>query len=261
MTQVDLDVIVTGRLVLPDRYAHRTLGNPFARLKGVCLAYVLRHPSGGTILVDTGFHADAASDRRKDFGVAMSVMFAALKPQPFADQLAERGVDPASVRTVVMTHLHVDHTSGMRMLENARFAIARREWEAAAGPRGSLKGYVAHHLPPASRVDLVDFTEPHGPFAETADLLGDGSVRLISTPGHTPGHMSVLVRTPRGEALLAGDAAYTLRNVREQVLPLLTADAGRHRRTLAELKAFMDAHPDVPVVPSHDSDAHRALAR
>jgi N-acyl homoserine lactone hydrolase len=93
------------------------------------------------------------------------------------------------------------------------------------------------------------------------DLLGDGSVRLVSTPGHTKGHMSVLVRTGAGEALLAGDAAYTLRNVREQALPLLTADAGRHRRSLAELKAFMDARPGAPLVPSHDPEAYRALAR
>ena len=258
MPQVEIDVLVTGRLPLPERYAFRAIGNPFAVIKGVCLAYVLRHPDAGAILVDTGFHPDAGANRRKDFGSPMHLMFAGLRPEPFDRQLRERGVEPAAVERVVMTHLHVDHTSGMRLLENARFTISKREWEAAKGP-----GFVAHHLPAQSRVDLVDFDadgRPHAEFGSTVDLLGDGSVRLVSTPGHTKGHMSVLVQTPRGEALLAGDAAYTLRNVREQVLPLLTADAARQRRSLAELKAFMDARPGVPVIPSHDPDAYRALA-
>ncbi len=261
MPHVDVEVLVTGRLMLPERYAFRTVGNPLARMKGVCLAFVLRHPEAGAILVDTGFHEDAIGDRRKDFGRAMGVMFAALKPEPFERQLRERGVEPAEVQTVLMTHLHVDHTSGMRLLPNARFRIARREWEAATAPRAAAKGFIAHHFPPPDRVDLIDFDagEPHGPFGRTVDLLGDGSIRLVSTPGHTPGHLSVLVRTARGEALLAGDAAYTLRNVRSHVLPLLTADAGAHRRSLEEIGAYMHANPQAPVVASHDPDAYRAL--
>ena len=260
MADVELEVFVTGRLTLPERYAFRTLGNPLARMPAVCLAFAIRHPKAGLLLVDTGFHPRATEDPRADFGLPMSLMFASLRPEPFDRQLRERGIEPGEVERVVMTHLHVDHTSGMRLLDRARYHVARAEWEAATAPRAALKGFVAHHLPAPERVELIDFGgEPHGPFARTLDLLGDGSVRLVSTPGHTPGHQSVLVRTAGGEVLLAGDAAYTRRNVREQVLPLLSADAGRHRRSLAELKAFADRNPHVPLVPSHDPDAYREL--
>ena len=259
MPVVEIEPVVTGRLTLPALYAHR--GSPLKRLKAVCLAYVLRHPSAGVLLVDTGFHADAEQDRRKDFGVAMAFMFAGLKPERFERQLLDRGIEPADVRSVLMTHLHVDHTSGMRLLEHARFWISRHEWRAAHGGLAATKGFIAHHLPPEERVELVDFDggEPHGPFASTVDVLGDGSIRLVSTPGHTPGHMSVLVRTAAGEALLAGDAAYTLHNLREQVLPLISADAARQRASLAQLKAFADLNPRAPLVPSHDPDAYTAL--
>lgn len=255
MTEVEVEPLVTGRLPLPELYAHR--GSPLKRIKAVCLAYVLRHPTAGVVLVDTGFHPDAR-DPRKDFGMAMALLFAGLSPERFDRQLHDRGVDPADVQVVLMTHLHVDHTSGMRLLEDARFWIERREWEAA---RRGRPGYAGHHLPTQDRVELVDLDdgEAHGPFAATRDLFGDGSVRLVSTPGHTPGHLSVLVRTAKGEALLAGDAAYTLRNVHEQVLPLITADGGRYRRSLEQLKAFADANPDAPLVPSHDPDAYHAL--
>lgn len=256
MATVEIDPIVTGRLPMPALYAHR--GSPLKRVRAVCLAYVLRHEDEGEVLVDTGFHSDAA-DRRKDFGIAMATLFAGLKPERYERQLLDRGVDVADVHTVLMTHLHVDHTSGMRLIPHARFWIARAEWKAAAGRAAAAQGFIGHHLPGEDRVRLVDPDqgEPHGPFARTLDVFGDGSVRLVSTPGHTPGHMSVLVRTVRGEVLLAGDAAYTLHNVREQRLPLITANAGDHRRSLRELKAFMDAGG--LVVPSHDPDAYRSL--
>jgi glyoxylase-like metal-dependent hydrolase (beta-lactamase superfamily II) len=194
----------------------------------------------------------------------MSLMFRSLRvaDTPYLEQLRERGVDPDRVERVVMTHLHVDHTSGMRLLPAARFTIAADEW-GGARKDGARGGFVSHHLPPESRVDLVDPEsdgEQHGPFRRTLDLLGDGSIRLVSTPGHTPGHMSVLVRTEGDrQVLLAGDAAYTLRSIEEQRLPLLTVDDERYARSLAELKAFTEDDPDAIVVPSHDPDAWRRV--
>ena len=275
-TTVQVEVIRTGELRIPHAYAYRPAGNPLSRLAGLvrpagealrspCLAFVLRHPEAGTILVDTGFHADAACDRRKDFGLAMSVMFRGLRAssEPFDEQLRRRGVDPAAVERVLMTHLHVDHTSGMRLLPNARFTVNRREWAAATGRGAAAKGFVAHHLPDESRVDLVDLDaegRPHGPFGRTIDLLGDGSIRLVSTPGHTPGHTSLLLRASGGRpVLLVGDAAYTRRNVRAEILPLLTADDRAYRESLREIAAFAEREPDATLVPSHDPGAWREL--
>jgi glyoxylase-like metal-dependent hydrolase (beta-lactamase superfamily II) len=112
-------------------------------------------------------------------------------------------------------------------------------------------------------VELIDVAragEPFGPFAHTIDLLGDGSVRLISTPGHTPGHQSLLVRLEDGRSVfVVGDAAYTLRSIREQILPMQTADDDAARRSLRELAAFMEQEPDTIAVPTHDPDAWRRV--
>ena len=222
MSEVAVEPIVTAHVPLAELYLHR--GSPLKLVRCPCLAFVLRHPAAGVLLVDTGL--GSGFDRR----------------------LLDRAIDPGDIGTVLMTHLHVDHTSGMRLLPNARFWISPGEWKAAQGRLAAAKGVIAHHLPPEDRVELVD---------GEVDVLGDGSVRLLPTPGHTPGHTSVLVRTGSGEVLLAGDAAYTLRNVREQSLPLINADANAYRRSLARLKEFADA--GIPVVPSHDPDAYRAL--
>jgi N-acyl homoserine lactone hydrolase len=151
----------------------------------------------------------------------------------------------------------------MRVLPNARFVCARREWRAAKARGAVTKGYVGHHLPPEERIEPVDFEadgEPYGPFTSTIDLLGDGSIRLVSTPGHTSGHMSVLL-SPAGarQVLVVGDAAYTRRSIEEERLSLLTANDDRCRSSLSEIKAFTEREPDAIVVPSHDPDAWRAL--
>lgn len=86
---------------------------------------------------------------RLDFGLPMSVMFRSMEPvgQSFDAQLRALDIDPGDVKRVGMTHLHVDHTSGMRLLPSAEFTCAGAEWQ-AAGRRGAVdKGYVRHHLP------------------------------------------------------------------------------------------------------------------
>jgi glyoxylase-like metal-dependent hydrolase (beta-lactamase superfamily II) len=226
---------------------------------------VIRHPGAGVLLIDTGLHPDARADLRKDFGLAMGLLFSGIKPAaiPFDEQLRARGVEPEEVERVVMTHLHVDHTSGMRLLPNARFICTQSEWRAARGRLAAINGYAAHHLPPMSRMKLVDLEvegEPYARFDHTLDMFGDGTVRLIFTPGHTPGHQSLLVELESGQGVfVVGDAAYTVRSIHEELLPLLTADDEASRRTLRQLNTFAREHPEVTLVPTHDPDAWRSL--
>ena len=81
----------------------------------------------------------------------MSRVFRDLEPaeKPFDEQLRSRGVSPEEVDRVVMTRLHVDHTSGMRLLPNATFTCTREEWAAAHGRLAAVNGYIGHHLPPS----------------------------------------------------------------------------------------------------------------
>jgi glyoxylase-like metal-dependent hydrolase (beta-lactamase superfamily II) len=82
------------------------------------------------------------------------MVFRNLKPAdvPYEEQLRRLGVEPREVVRVIMTHLHVDHTSGMRLLPKAKFVCARDEWAAATAAGAASKGYAAHHLPPAWRM-------------------------------------------------------------------------------------------------------------
>ncbi|HEY1688126.1 MAG TPA: N-acyl homoserine lactonase family protein [Solirubrobacteraceae bacterium] len=275
---VELDVILTGEGPLAHGYIYRASGNRLAQLiAGLrpggetltvpCLAFVVRHPSAGTILVDTGFHRAARESMRQDFGVVMGLLFRQLRPsqEPFDRQLEACSIEPATVQRVVMTHLHVDHTSGMRLLPNAEFVCSREEWKATQGRFPAAGGYAPRHLASASRMRLLDFErdgKPYATFTRAIDLLGDGSIRLLSTPGHTAGHISVLLQPAQGpRVLLIGDAAYTLRSVSEGILPLITTSDRAALRSLAEIRAFAAGEPDAILVPTHDPVAWKQLNR
>lgn len=273
-TTVMLDVLFHGELPSPHGYVYRPSGNRLIRLPRAlmapgdavrmpCLSFVVRHPTAGVILVDTGFHPDLLARGAADFGWPLRIMFRGIRPGPdaFDAQLRERGIEPSDVTQVVMTHLHGDHTSGMRLLPRAEFVVAADELAAARGRGAATKGFVAAHLPGDARFRVVDIAgdgEPFGPFDHTVDLLGDGSVRLISTPGHTPGHLSLLVETAdHGTVLLVGDAAYTRRSIAERILPLLTGDDAAAQATLNALHEYASENPQTTVIPTHDPDAWR----
>jgi N-acyl homoserine lactone hydrolase len=90
-------------------------------------------------------------------------------------------------------------------------------------------------------------------------VFGDGSVRVVFTPGHTMGHMSVVLRTAKGEVLVAGDAIFMHRTLEDDHLPGLVADEHLFRRSLREIRQYRKETPDALVIPGHDWEAWQAL--
>lgn len=154
-----------------------------------------------------------------------------------APQLGRRGLPASRVRWLVLSHLHTDHAGGVGGLAGAEVVVSRVEWTRATGLRGRLRGYLPQYWPQGVEPRLVDFAPPPiGPFSGSYDLAGDGSLRLVPTPGHTPGHMSLLGRIGSRRVLLGGDMAPSAGRLkqlspavaeyceRERITPLLTHD-------------------------------------
>jgi glyoxylase-like metal-dependent hydrolase (beta-lactamase superfamily II) len=243
------------------------VGVPRERRPGVpVVAFLVRHPGFGHLLIDTGFHASVAVDPKQNLGRASAAFFKDIRMRPtdaVAHQLRSRGIDPHAVGLVLMTHLHSGHASAVSDFPEATYLLSRREWEEATKPRGQLRGYVRRQFDHAFDYRLVDLESPaadsFATFGRSLDVFDDGSVRLVSTPGHTLGHLSVALRLREREALIAGDAVYTTRTLRESALPYRMADEHLFRRSLREIQLYVEQTPDALVIPGHDLSAWRGL--
>ena len=230
------------------------------------VSFLVEHPTAGAILIDTGLHPSVAVDRKQNLGRAGALLAGGLKMEPeqaVPAQLRARGIEHGDVGLVVMTHLHFDHASGMSEFPEATFVMSRPEWEAATAGRSWAHGYVRRQFDHAFDYRLLDFeareVDSYATFGRSIDLLGDGSIRLVFTPGHTLGHLAVVLRLRDREALVAGDAIYTRRTLRDGVLPAHAEDMHLFRRSLKELQLYDDTHPDAVIVPGHDMEVWRGL--
>ena len=231
-------------------------------------AFLVRHPSAGAILVDTGLHPSIATDAAENFGrLGKRGGNPTLAPGEDAPaQLRQRGLSPGEVPIVVMTHMHVDHTSAVSEFPQSTFIVSESEWRAAAtGPKPLLNGYRRPHFDYAFDFRTVDFDrggiDSYASFGRTFDLFGDGSIHLAFTPGHSAGHMSVVCRLQERDFVIGGDAMY----VRAQLdggapLPPRPADAHNFRRSLQELRLFQGQYPNAIITPGHDPEFYEKLS-
>jgi glyoxylase-like metal-dependent hydrolase (beta-lactamase superfamily II) len=231
-----------------------------------CTAFLIHHPSAGPVLVDTGLHPSVATKPAANMGRALAwYMRPRINPgDDVPARLRARGIDPKKIRTVVMTHLHVDHASAISEFPNAVFVLTEAEWEfATTESRPLLRGYRPGHYDYVFDYRTVSYDGPeigsYGSFGRTYDLFGDGSIRLAYTPGHSAGHQCVIARLAERDFVIAGDTVYTLRQLDGGPEPAEPLDRHNWRRSLQELKLFRDQYPDAVIVPTHDVDVWRSL--
>jgi N-acyl homoserine lactone hydrolase len=264
-------LLVARMLAMPHFYQRPS--GPLATLRGLGLltprsrwqrvpipAFLVEHPGVGPVLIDTGLPKAVADEGARALGFAAGVAYSIeMEPEhAVVEQLPARGVDPMDVRVVVMTHLHYDHAGGIAAFPQATFVVDVDEWRAARSG-GFTKGYARRLIDHPFDWREVDFDDPRvtsfASFGRTIDLFGDGSVRLISTPGHSAGHMSVLLRLESGrELLLTADAAYARRTIAEELVPVFVDDVHRYRRSLREIRRYVDQTPDAAVICGHDRE-------
>jgi glyoxylase-like metal-dependent hydrolase (beta-lactamase superfamily II) len=236
------------------------------------LVAVVEHPTHGVVLLDTGYtERYRAVTRRLPDALYGGLLPAAVPPgETVVAQLDRLGLAPEDVRTVVLTHLHADHVCGLTDLPRARVVLDVPAWRRHTSRRGLARlrrGFLPALLPgdlPGRVVDVAGLATADGaglePLPTARDLLGDGSVVVVPLPGHTDGHLGLLVRAHRADVLLVGDAAWSSRAVTDGELPhpvarLVTHDWHAYRATLRALGVLSRRRPELLVVPSHCPDA------
>lgn len=225
-------------------------------------AWAIEHRDG-VIVVDTGQAAYLLDEVRRSLHpfVRSCAQFDIEAEQEVGPQLQALGIGPRDVKQVVLTHLHIDHDAGLSHFPQSRIRASRGEVAGARGVMGMLRGYLPRRWPSWFDPEALDLTDgAYGPFASSRRLTADGSVVAVATPGHTPGHVSVVVEDGDASIFLAGDTSYSEQLTLAGRIDGISMNAGVTARTLANIRQFATERP-VVYLPTHDPEAGERLKR
>jgi glyoxylase-like metal-dependent hydrolase (beta-lactamase superfamily II) len=192
--------------------------------------YVIKH--GADIMVwDTGYAPGSNANATN---------------KPITDLLAQLDIKPDQVKYVGISHFHADHTGQLDTVPNATLLIGAKEWEALTAPKPMAGANVAgftHWISGGGKV------EPQG---ADKDVFGDGTVVILRTPGHTPGHQSLLVRLrEKGPVILTGDAVHFRENYDSDGVPGFNYDRAETLASVERIKKIAQ-NLHATVIIQHD---------
>jgi glyoxylase-like metal-dependent hydrolase (beta-lactamase superfamily II) len=210
--------------------------DPELRIRFPIPAYLIE-AGDERILIDTGLNRSAVDDPGAFYGRPETfALFELELEQDVAEQL-----DVSTLTRIVLTHLHFDHAGGLaRLPASIPIVVQRREWEAGHDAAACERNFLnaRDYAGEGREVLLVDGDH---------DLLGDGSIELLLTPGHTPGHQSVRV----GDGLILGaDVAHFASTFEDHRFPIFADDHAAQADSANRLRARRDA--GARVLPGHD---------
>ncbi len=220
-----------GIAVAPDRSVYSPGYRTGEPVTLSCNAYLIRR-AGAWILWDTGIDDAVAAEPG---GRIIAHAIRGIVTRTIRDQLADVGVAPVDVGMVILSHAHFDHVGNARLFPHATWLIQRREHQAMFGPDPARHGYTPalYRDLEQAKVELLDGDH---------DVFGDGSVLVVSTPGHTPGHCSLLVRLAMtGPVLLSADVAHDRFNMDHRHVPTMNDDPEVTRRSMERVDAIVRA--------------------
>lgn len=204
--------------------------------------FLVRHP-GGDLLWDAGL-SDAIHEAPEGVSEGSYTMTV---PATLQSQLDALGVPPPAIEFFAISHSHFDHVGNGNLMKGSTFLVHEKER--------------AHMFRDAARADAQSFaayadleTAKTATFTGPYDVFGDGKVKIIPMPGHTPGHSVLMIDLERsGPILLSGDL-YHLSEAREKrTVPTFNSDAGQ---TLASMDAFeaLVRETGARVIIQHEGD-------
>ena len=193
--------------------------------------YLIKHAKG-YLLWDSGF-ADTLADNpdgmQGNRGMVMK------RKQTLAAQLVAIGVAPGDVKYLAFSHTHSDHVGNANLFTAATLYIQQAECDAAFGPEPAKFGFVAANYDKLRANPVVKLAGDH-------DVFGDGSVTIVSTPGHTPGHQSLLVRLPKtGAVVLSGDFVHFRSNFEARRAPSFNFNPEQSLQSIDKVAALLKA--------------------
>jgi N-acyl homoserine lactone hydrolase len=214
----------------------------FGQKEEIPIVMALIKTDDGNILFDTGMDPEGLTDPQRAWGPMASSVIEFKEKDEIRHQLQQLNLAPGDIQYVVTSHLHWDHGGGLRFFKDSIIITQKSEYRFALYPDTFVaRVYNRRHFDHPLKYKLVE--------GDTQIVPG---VHVIHTPGHTPGHQSLMVKLPeKGTVILAGDAVFTQENIEKDIpspnawSPALAMDSMHRLRSLAQ-------YGDGLIIPGHE---------
>lgn len=209
--------------------------------------YIVHHNILGDFLLDAGLDKLYTDDPNGGIKGDLADEFYQNRNDNIKFQLESRKITP---KAVYLSHLHPDHIAGIRELpKNIPYFVGKGELEQY------LPEKEGDFLDGVETIYEIDFlkSEEIPPLGHCADLLGDGSLWAVSTPGHSMGHCSYLINGMDGPIFLTMDVCFIMDNLRLKIAPSdYTWDSGMAQNSLDRILKFLETFPKIKVICGHE---------
>ncbi len=222
--------------------------------------WVIEHPEG-VIVIDTGENSNvmnpdyfdplgklAANYSKKNF------RFNVTKEDEIGFQLGKLGISNDRIKNVVLTHLHIDHTDGIKDFKNVEIIVNDQEFKR---PSGHFPELTPNWFKPRTVQYKKDFMET---FAEAFPITKSEDLLLIPTNGHTRNHASVLFKTDECDILFAGDVCYNQEQLITNDVPGININRKETIKTYEKIKTYSNNNKMI-FLPSHDVNSGTRLIK
>jgi glyoxylase-like metal-dependent hydrolase (beta-lactamase superfamily II) len=244
-------------------------GGAYKKIKYPSLVGILKHPTKGIILFDTGY-SERIFEVTKRFPARIYswILPPTLLPnQSVKSQLKTMGIAPEEVNYIIISHFHADHTCGLKDFHKATFVYSTTALEHLISLTSKIKATkeaVLWDLIPKdleqrswlyqNDATVLSFKDKH--LGRSYDLFGDGSVLLNDLPGHLTGQIGALITTNKEKYFLIADACWLSKSYRQNILPssisrLIISDFKAFKSTLKKIHYYHKANPAVHIIPTH----------
>jgi len=215
-------------------------------------AWVIDH-SEGIFIVDTGDCADTLHNF-----ISQST-YTIMPDEQIGAQLMNLGIAKRDIRKIILTHLHGDHVNGLADLQGIPTFLGEVEYAFYRNRLGGLFSRRTTRLPNWFDPQPIEFQQQaFGAFPRSFPLTKAGDMIAVPTPGHTAGHLSVIINYEDVSYLLAGDVTYDQEALLSRTLQGPSLAIKQHPQTLQPILSYVQTHPTI-YLPSHDWESGNRL--